>query len=242
MRYAVVAAAIAAGGVVASANADTLTSSASANPWYQQWGTPTWVAGGPGAEGGNFSPLVDGEGDAQDTFGAGPPLLDIDTMSVSYSGGNLFFEMTFHTPIAPASAAVPESLFGIFEFDTDQNAGTGFAPLQNAFSPPFAALTAGVDFFLDFNSDLAHPGQFDVIDVNDGPIGTVDAVFGDMSVAATIPLAMLGGDDGLLDFTTTIGTGPQPTDATNVVGTSVPAPGALALLAIGGVAASRRRR
>ena len=45
--------------------------------------------------------LVDPFGDAQD-FGAGGPLLDIDTMFMLYDASFLHFEMTFHTPISAA--------------------------------------------------------------------------------------------------------------------------------------------
>ena len=46
------------------------------------------------------SPVVDGEGDVFDTFGSGPPLHDIDTVTANVVGGNLEVSITFHTPIA----------------------------------------------------------------------------------------------------------------------------------------------
>ena len=65
--------------------------------------------------------LNDAMGDAQDTFGAGPPLLDIATISVTYDATTLYFGMTFFTPISPPSAMMPDSVIGLFEFDTDQD-------------------------------------------------------------------------------------------------------------------------
>ena len=52
--------------------------------------------------------LVDAKGDAEDIFGAGPPLLDIDTFSVSFDETTLFVEMTFHTPVSAPSSSLAE--------------------------------------------------------------------------------------------------------------------------------------
>ena len=165
--------------------------------------------------------LVDPMGDAVDSFGAGPPLLDIDTISVTFDATDLFFEMTFHTPISPASVLAPDSVAGLLEFDTDQNPGTGFPPLQNFFSPPFVPLVAGSDYVVDLASELFHPGFVDVLQLPGFIlVDTVPITYGPMSFSGQIALASLGGDDGVVDFTSIIGTFPQPTDATDEVGTS----------------------
>ncbi len=189
--------------------------------------------------------LIDAFGDAQDTFGAGPPLLDIDAMFMLYDASFLHFEMTFHTPISAPSFGQPDGVAGFLEFDTDQNAATGLPPSQNEFSPPFAFLVAGIDFAVVLFSEIDHPGFVDVLDLSDFSIvDTVRITYGPMSFSGSIPLASLGGDDGILDFTTIIGTIPQPTDATDVVGTSrlIPAPAAMALLGLAGLMGTRRRR
>ena len=71
--------------------------------------------------------------------------------------------MTFHTPIAPASAGEPNSLVGQIEFDTDANPATGDIPLQNRFGHPVPAVDAGIEFLVDYTSELAHPGEADVV-------------------------------------------------------------------------------
>lgn len=186
--------------------------------------------------------LVDAFGDAQD-FGFGPPLLDIDTMFMLYDASFLHFEMTFHTPISAPSFGQPDGVVGFLEFDTDQDPATGIPPFQNLFSPPFDFLIAGIDFVVDLFSETFHPGFVDVIDTNFGIVDTVSITYGPMSFSGSIPLASLGGDDGILDFTTLIGTVLQPTDATDVVGTSklIPAPATLALLGLGALVRRRRR-
>jgi len=189
--------------------------------------------------------LIDAFGDAQDTFNAGGPLLDIDTMFMLYDASFLHFEMTFHTPISAPSFGQPDGVVGLLEFDTDQNAATGLPPIQNDFSPPFAFLISGSDFVVGLFTEIDHPGFVDVFDaITFRIVDTVRITYGPMSFSGSIPLVSLGGDDGILDFTTTIGTIPQPTDATDVVGTSklIPAPATLALLGLAGLTMGRRRR
>ncbi len=189
--------------------------------------------------------LVDAFGDAQDTFGFGPPLLDIDTMFMLFDASFLHFEITFHTLISAPSFGQPDGVVGVLEFDTDQNAETGLPPAQNNFSPPFASLIAGADFVVVLFSEIDHPGFVDVVDTSTFKIvDTVAITYGPMSFSGSIPLASLGGDDGILDFTAGIGTLSQPTDATDMVGTSklIPAPAAMALLGVAGLMGTRRRR
>lgn len=227
-----------------------VTSSAVATEVWSPWSVP---AGGIASDmtslgGSEPSPIIDAMGDAIDAFGAGPPLLDIDTVHVTFDneGSELSFLMTFHTPISPPSSGAADSLVGFLEFDTDQNAFTGIDPLQNFFSPPFSPLGTGVDFLLDLSSDFLHPGFLDVIDTSFfGVVGTIPVTYGAMSLEGVIPLSILGNDDGVVDFTSIIGTFPQPTDTLDVVGFSVPEPTTLTVLAVGAfliVAPTRRRR
>lgn len=182
------------------------------------------------------SPIVDPLGDATGVLGGPPPFLDIDTIDVTYDplGRNLFFSMTFHTPIAPFSAGRPESLIGILEFDIDQNAATGQAPIQNQFSPPFASLRTGVDVIVILADE--RQALLEVIDLNRGTVGEVKAIFGPMSLAGSLPFEWIRNDDGIVDFTAAVGTLVQPTDAMDVVGYSVPEPSTLFLLVTAGLA------
>lgn len=166
------------------------------------------------------SPLVDAFGDASDTFGAGPPVLDIDSVTVSTDGINLSFSITFHTPISAPSSGAPNAVGGALEFDTDQNTLTGRPPLQDLFSPPFTALGLGVDFVVELFSEIDTPGFVVVVDANFIVVGSIPITYGAQSLSGVIPLGMLGGDDGVVDFTTIIGTFSQPTDALEVCGSS----------------------
>lgn len=187
------------------------------------------------------SPVVDAMGDAIDFFGAGEPLTDLDTIDVTYSATDLHFSLTFHTPIAPPSAGLPESLFGAIQFDVDHDPTTGDAPLQNFFSPPFTSVSLGADYELLFDEDPAMPGFSPLINNTDETFVMIPLTYTANSVSGVIPLSALA-DDGLLNFTTMIGTLPQPTDAMDVVGVSVAIPAPAAGLILPGLYALTRRR
>jgi hypothetical protein len=190
---------------------------------------------------GTPSPIQDPKGDAQNSLGAGPPLLDIETIHLSHADGLLSFSMSFFTPIAAPSTGLPEGVVGVIELDTDRNIATGAPPVQNGFSPPFASLSLGADYLVLLFSEAINPGFVDIVDSSFNPVGTVPISFTPTSFAGDIPLGMLGGDDGIMDFTTIIGTVPQPTDAIDVVGTSVPEPATLAMLLAAAAIGLRRR-
>ena len=100
-----------------------------------------------------------------------------------------------------------------------------------------------MDFILTLD-DSATPGSGALFDFGMNFLTSVAFDFGPNSLSGQIALSDLGGDDGLVNFTTTIGTGPQPTDATDSVGTStaIPEPSAVGLIVSAGLLGMRRRR
>lgn len=193
------------------------------------------LAGEPG-------PIFDPYGDAVAVFGSETPLLDIESMDMRYDSTEIVVSMSFYTPIAAPSAERPNSIAGFIEMDTDQDPRTGHPTLQNIYSPPFAEIELGADFYCDLFTEIAHPGYVDVIlDLDIEPVATVPITFNDFGFQFVIPLDALE-DDGLLDFSTVIGTIEQPTDALEVVGQSVPAPASMTLAAVAGLIGARRRR
>ena len=187
---------------------------------------------------------VDGFGDAVDSFGAGGPILDIDSLSIQYDSTSLYFDLSFHTPISAPSAGSSDSVTGVIELDTDQSDETGIFPIQNGFSPPFAILNdVGVDFLIVLD-DSATPGSGFLADANLNFINSVALTYGPNSVSGHLPLSDIGNDDGLLNFTTIIGTSPQPTDATDSVGTStaIPEPASATVFGAFAIAGLLRRR
>ncbi|MCZ6735933.1 MAG: hypothetical protein O7C65_09095 [Planctomycetota bacterium] len=194
--------------------------------------------------------IFDPQGDAVAVFGKPGPLLDIDTVALVYDANFLYFEVTFFTPIQPASSGAPNALFGLIDLDVDQSSGSGVPPIQNMWSPPFESLKLGVDFLITL-FDLPTPGQVAVVDAADmSVVATVPVEFGPFSIWGAVPLGVIslpalgGKEDGIVDYTATIGSFLQPTDAGDYAGTSVliPAPGSIVFIGIAGMVGPRRRR
>ena len=121
------------------------------------------------AQGTTASPVQDAQGDAEDIFGQGPPLHDLDVISVTIMGPALAVEVSFFTAIAPPSAQGFLSVLALVEFDTDQDDSTGEAPIQNDF-PPLTVLSIGVDYIANIVSEFDHPGLIDIQDAATGAL------------------------------------------------------------------------
>ncbi|MCG8403672.1 MAG: PEP-CTERM sorting domain-containing protein [Phycisphaerales bacterium] len=190
------------------------------------------------------SPVVDPQGDALDVLSLGGPLIDIDTIDITFDATNLFFSISFHTPILPPQSGLPNSIFGILELDTDQNVATSIpgAPAQNTVSPPFPFVTMGTDFGISFDpgNTIGFARLFD----SAGFDTDVPVTYGPNGVNGTVPLSALGGDDGLLHYTYVGGNGVgNLTDALDQVGVSVPEPASVVTLLTGcGLVLARRPR
>ena len=101
---------------------------------------------------------------------------------------------------------------GIIHLDTDQNPGTGVPP-EFLFGLPTQDI--GVDFFLDLFPVpdagvvlVVACSDFDCIDL----VGEVPGAYVGNTLLVTVPLAMLGGDDGMMDVTGVVGDFEGPTD------------------------------
>ena len=195
---------------------------------------------------------VDAVGDSQDLMGLGGALHDIDTVNVHFDSSNLFFEVLFLTPISAPSTGNADAVIGVIELDTDQLVTTGIPAIQNMFSPEFGNINGvGTDFLLLLDDSMS-PGQGSLLDSGEflDPISSlisfVPLVYGPNSISGQLPLSDLGNDDGLVNFTTIVGTNFQPTDASEGVTTStaVPEPsnGLLLLSAIAPAFLTRRKR
>ncbi len=194
--------------------------------------------------------IFDPQGDAIPVLGKPGPLLDLDTVALVYDANFLYFEVTFFTPIQPASSGAPNALYGLIDLDVDQSSKSGVPPFQNMWSPPFESLKLGVDFLITL-FDLPTPGQVAVVDAADfSVVAIVEVEFTPFSISGAVPLgaislpALWGKEDGIVDYAATIGSLVQPTDAGDYAGTSVliPAPGSIVFMGLAGMAGVRRRR
>lgn len=180
-------------------------------------GILTLLLGGIESAAAGSSTHTDAEGDALDTFGAGGPLLDIDTITAEIVGDDLRFTIAFHGPISAPSTALPNSIFGGLEIDLDDDLLTGFPPIQNQFDPPFNALDIGVDLIVDFIQEMDTPGEFAVLSTSSPVFELIPATFGLDEVTFDIPLSTLGGDT-TFSYAMILGSPAQPTDAIDTVG------------------------
>jgi hypothetical protein len=163
-----------------------------------------------------------------DTFGAGSVQLDITSVNGTVLGSNLAFRVTFATQVAPPSALAPNSVVGFIDLDTDQNASTGVISLQAIFGPGPAPLL-GDEFFVDLGSEISHAGLVDIVNATTFSVtATVAITFSATSFSLEVPLAAIGGDNGIVNYGVIIGTFAEPTDeALNGTAPAVSGPAAI---------------
>jgi hypothetical protein len=161
---------------------------------------------------------------------------DITQIETNISSGNLVVTVTFANTVQELPAYTAPH--GYFDIDTDQNAATGLTGLMR--SSAFCGFVIGPDYFIDFfeeewddvNNEIA------LYDADSNYLGDVPVAYSGNTMTITIPLAMIGGDDGEVTIGYLTGDEDGPTDCASlgasVYAASVPAldPRALALLAI----------
>jgi hypothetical protein len=166
-----------------------------------------------------------------DTFGMDALQMDITSVDAIYDAGTLRFIVTCAGSISPASAGLSNSIKGFVDLDTDRNSLTGEASFVSTYGPS-PAPDLGDEFYVDLFTESIHPGEVDVFDAVTGTVvGTIPVDFGSNSLSLIIPLSLLGGDDGLVNYAVIAGTLTEATDEAPdgmIPGTShVPVPGDL---------------
>jgi len=124
--------------------------------------------------------------------------VDIDTVG----GGANATSVTLKVHFSPDT--LMSEVVGFIDLDTDENPATGILGNAN-FLIPGTMQDIGVDFFLSvFN--LPFGGPVDIFDSITGAlVGSVPAAIVGRSLEITVPLAMLGGDDGAMDVGMVLG-------------------------------------
>jgi hypothetical protein len=123
----------------------------------------------------------------------GNPVVDIGLVEGGADGTVVTLRITFSPETDMSQVA------GVIALDTDQ-----------------LPLTEGqgtrVDFFLDLRT-LPLEGRVSVVDArSEMPVGTVLPVVTGQVLELTVPLALLGSDDGRMDLALVLGNGPEVTD------------------------------
>jgi len=156
----------------------------------------------------------------RDPLGAATdPIVDIATVEGGTDGVNVTLRINF------SPDTVMSQVVGFIDLDTDQNPTTGAPPSANFFIPG-TTQDIGVDFSLRLLS-LPSGGIVDVINVlTDVIVGSVPTTISGQMIEVTIPLTILGGDDGGMNVGMALGNTLAPTDAAPDVGHgTIPASG-----------------
>lgn len=158
--------------------------------------------------------MLDPTGDLRDP--SSPLQNDMVSGRATFDNGSLTFTVTFADRVFAPSSDSDRRLRGFIELDTDQNPDTGHRSIVHVAGPtnfsPY--LNVGVDYRINLTSESLHPGfveigtdlAFDVI------TGTVPILFEEKSFTIVVPLVMLGGDNGLVNYGIAVGVGAAGTD------------------------------
>lgn len=172
---------------------------------------------------------------------------DISQFSATSDGVSLTLQLTFVGSVSLPGSGQPNEIFGFIDLDTDQNGATGSGAnvAFNCPAPPFL----GVDYFVSLF------GSGNVVDANTmASLGMPTVMANGNTLSVQIPLALLGGDDGLVNTAAVIGdaVGPNdcaPDDAFLTNNPGVPTMGEAALLILvslllsgGAIVVQRRSR
>ena len=146
-----------------------------------------------------------------DTFGTGAVQHDITSFSAYYTTTELIVSVTFAGTIAPGDSGQPNAVVGFIDFDTDQDSTTGILSNVDFYSPYTTGL--GVDYCVDLFLYSSATGDTSVLDDTGAEVGKAPVSFTSNSFTVRVPLALIGGDDGIVDTATVLGTILEPTDA-----------------------------
>ena len=143
-----------------------------------------------------------------DTFGTNAVKIDILSIDVEFDSKYLYMTCNFSSPVFEADTGNPADLFGYIDLDVDQDSGTGTTALSDYYN---GSSEIGMDYYLEFMPDAAL-GSVALKDCNAKTIGTVPVAFHGSSFVVTIPLTMIGNDDGYINYTAFFGDAGGPDD------------------------------
>ena len=163
------------------------------NPAGNLIGSP----GGPPAGGGGGPSIRAAVGDPLgDSFGS--MTHDITQYSASTDGVFLNLQIDFANTVSLPGSGQPDEVIAFLDLDTDQNGGTGILSNADFLCPSSAGL--GMDFFVSV-SGLG----VDVFDSSFMNVGPASAMASGNILTVQVSLALLGGDDGIVNTRTVVG-------------------------------------
>lgn len=140
-----------------------------------------------------------------DTFGTGPVQHDIVFLQADITDIGLGLFIAFADSIEPADSGLPNALFGVVDFDTDQDPTTGIQSTADIVCPDPAGI--GVDLILDMSGYDSATGTAPVVDDAGNFVTDALVQFGPQDFFANVFLF-----DGPWDAAAVMGTALEPTD------------------------------
>ncbi len=170
-----------------------------------------------------------------DTFGDPIFSQDIAELDSRVTRETVTFSVLFHNSISAPSAVANNSVVGFIDLDIDMDPSTGVVSNQSRFSPEGSS-DLGIEYFVDLFTELLNVGQVELVDTSTNlATATVPIEFTENSFSVTIPLALLGNDDGRMNYGAIFGDvrdySDQATNPGGPVATTIPEPATCSLCA-----------
>ena len=156
-----------------------------------------------------------------DTFDSA--LIDITYMDMQFDTMNLYNTASFASQVSESGMGNTYDLYGFIDLDVDQNPSSGNPADTDCWG---ATSGIGKDYQLDFwPTSPAPDGLIQLVDFDYKPVADLPITFGPQSFFLTLPLSLIGTDDGLVDYAAKYGTGYGASDIIPNTGHSTSAPG-----------------
>jgi hypothetical protein len=144
-----------------------------------------------------------------DTFGVSP-LHDATAYSATTDGDVLTLSMRFAEPITHTRPG-PSALVGYLDLDTDMSPATGVTSHVTD-EPQCSPSSLGVDYYVDLETFCDCCPYAGVYNAQGEPIAAVPMTLEGNAFTVTVPLGVLGGDDGFVNTAAVVGNGAGATD------------------------------
>jgi hypothetical protein len=146
---------------------------------------------------------------------------DLLQLTTRYATDYFILVLRFSRPVGSVGVGLPSGLHGVIDLDTDENAGTGAAPLVNAYG---GSANMGSDYRVDLFASGSSGARLLRFQSGDTTVHLAPMTLEGDSVVVKIPLAKLGGDDGLMVISALLGTADRPTELVPNTGAVVARP------------------
>ncbi len=145
---------------------------------------------------------------ANDTFGDNSVTVDLLSVETVMDAKYLYLSFGFVSPVLESDTGSTSDLCGYIDLDVDQDHSTGTEALCDSYG---GSTGMGMDYYIDFMPNAAW-GTVALRDCNARYVGEVTATFDGTTVTLTLPLSMIGDEEGNIDYAAVFGDREEPDD------------------------------